>query len=107
LEQSYPVLCTSNKSVILACSGNPDLVHTQAGSVHNPRGGCPLNYMFVVSRDTLASFAVPDAEGEFGHLFVDLPAFLHESGNLLHGMDHGGVVSATELTGDRGVGKVR
>jgi hypothetical protein len=107
LEQSYPVLCTSNKSVISVCLSNSDLVHTQPGVVHNPRSGCPLNYMFVVSRDTSASFAVPDAESELGNLFVDLTPLLHQAGDLLHRVDHGGVISTTELAGDRRVGKIR
>jgi hypothetical protein len=63
--------------------------------------------MFVVSRDTSASLAVPDAESELGDLFVDLTPLLHQAGDLLDRVDHGGVISTTELASDRRVGEVR
>src|SRR5437660_3133518 len=54
----------------------------------------------------LASSTVAEAEGEGGHLLEDGTALLHETGDLVDGVDDGGVVAPTELTADGGVAEV-
>src|SRR3954451_17635711 len=48
-----------------------------------------------------------DAMDEGGDLVVDLPALLHEAGDLLDGVDDGGVIPPAELAGDGRVAEVR
>src|SRR5271154_5368138 len=50
------------------------------------------------------TFSHPD--DQIGDLFVNLAAFLHQAGDLLHRVDHRRVITTTELTGDRGIGEI-
>jgi len=43
---------------------------------------------------------------ELGDLVVDLPTLLHESRDLLDGMNHSSVISTAELPGDGGIAEV-
>src|SRR4051794_40628374 len=52
------------------------------------------------------SGALSDAGHELADLVVDLPAFLHQRLDLLHGVDHGRVVPSSELPGDRRIRQV-
>src|SRR5262245_54967852 len=47
-----------------------------------------------------------DRLDQLGDLVVDLPPFLHQRADLLHRVDHGGVVAAAVLTGDGGIAEV-
>src|SRR3954463_10336889 len=57
-------------------------------------------------RISTAGVARFDAIHERCDLVEDLPALLHEAGDLVHGVDDGGVVTPPELPGDGGIAVV-